>query len=334
MTVDTIAAEMRRYAAPTIDRGWQAQLTALGARDWWSDDDRYLLEWLEREATDRAATVLCALEVLSVLTTLPVMARLCPLPGEAHQAGRPSRGPAVDRRMLDRVRALLAKAESTEFPKEAEALSARAQELMARHRIDRALLAAASGGAGEASGRRLAVDSPYEAPKTVLLDVVATANGCRLVWHRSLGLCTVLGFPGDLDAVELLFTSLLAQATAAMVHAGPRRDALGRSRTRSFRQSFLTAYAQRIGERLAEASEAATRSAADRSPGTDLLPALAARDEAVDRAVEAMFPELGTRTVTSAGDREGWIIGRTAADLAALRPRGAVAGPEDRGAGD
>jgi hypothetical protein len=132
-------------------------------------------------------------------------------------------GDLPDRRMLDRVRALLAKAESTEFPKEAEALSARAQELMARHRIDRALLAAASGGAGEPSGRRLAVDSPYEAPKTVLLDVVATANGCRLVWHRSLGLCTVLGFPGDLDAVELLFTSLLAQATAAMVHAGPSK---------------------------------------------------------------------------------------------------------------
>jgi hypothetical protein len=43
----------------------------------------------------------------------------------------------LDQRMLDRVRALLAKAESTDFPQEADAFTARAQELMARHRIDR-----------------------------------------------------------------------------------------------------------------------------------------------------------------------------------------------------
>lgn len=63
----------------------------------------------------------------------------------------------------------------------------------------------------------------------------------------------VLGrrLPSDLDAVELLFTSLLVQATTAMLAAGSRQDAHGRSRTRSFRQSFLAAYAQRIGERLA-----------------------------------------------------------------------------------
>ena len=63
--------------------------------------------------------------------------------------------------------------------------------------------------------------------------MVAAANRCRAVWHRSLGLCTVLGFPGDLDAVELLVTSLLVQATTAMVQAGSRRDVYGRSRTRS-----------------------------------------------------------------------------------------------------
>jgi hypothetical protein len=38
------------------------------------------------------------------------------------------------------VRALLAKAESTTYPEEADALTAKAQELMARHSIDRAML--------------------------------------------------------------------------------------------------------------------------------------------------------------------------------------------------
>jgi hypothetical protein len=327
MATDVIAAEMRRYAAATVDEGWQAQLSALGARQWWSHDDGYPGEWAEREGLDRAVMVRCALELLAVLATLPLMARLGPLPGESRRpaTGRPE-GPGVDRRMLGRVRALLAKAESTEFPEEAEALSARAQELMARHSIDHALLAAESGHGDEPSGRRLAVDHPYEAPKTVLLDVVAKANRCRVVWHRNLGLCTVLGYPGDLDAVELLFTSLLAQATAALVRAGSRRDAHGRSRTRSFRHSFLTAYAQRIGERLSVATEAAQQRASAESPATDLLPMLAARDEAVDRAVGAMFPTLADRTVTSAGDREGWMSGRAAADLAALHTRDQVSG--------
>ena len=58
--------------------------------------------------------------------------------------------------MLSRIRALLAKAEATEYAEEAEALSARAQELMAKYSIDQALLAAESGGgdAGRTADRR------------------------------------------------------------------------------------------------------------------------------------------------------------------------------------
>ena len=37
--------------------------------------------------------------------------------------------------MLERVRALLAKAESTTFPEEADALTAKAQQLMTRHAL-------------------------------------------------------------------------------------------------------------------------------------------------------------------------------------------------------
>ena len=43
----------------------------------------------------------------------------------------------MDEKKLSRVRALLAKAESSSFPEEAEALSAKAQELMTRHALDR-----------------------------------------------------------------------------------------------------------------------------------------------------------------------------------------------------
>ena len=48
--------------------------------------------------------------------------------------------------------------------------------------------------------------------------------------------------PSDLAAVELLFTSLLVQAQTALMRAP--------GSSRSYRSSFLFAYAARIGERL------------------------------------------------------------------------------------
>jgi Protein of unknown function (DUF2786) len=326
LVTDVIAAEMAAYAAATVDERWEAQLTAIGARIWWDGDNRHLQEWAAREGIDRPAMVVCALELLHLLNALPELAPLGPPPGRARRdapAARPAQ--AVDQRMLGRVRALLAKAESTEFPEEAEALSGRAQELMARHSIDHALLAAESDTPEEPIGRRLPIDNPYEAPKAVLLDHVADANRCRAVWHRELGFSTVLGFPSDLDAVELLFTSLLVQATTALVHAGSRQDASGRSSTRSFRHSFLSAYAQRIGERLEEATGAAVRQAAA-ATGRDLLPVLAAREESVDQVVTTLFPKLTRHRVGSASNYEGWAAGRAAADLASLNARSEVTG--------
>jgi len=97
------------------------------------------------------------------------------------------------------------------------------------------------------------------------------------VWYKSPGMSAVIGFPADLDAVELLFTSLLVQANTAMLRAGAKRDQYGRSRTRAFRQSFLMSYAIRIGERLAGAAGDAERQVAAEAPGRNLLPVLAAR---------------------------------------------------------
>lgn len=329
LAVDAIAAEMRGYPAATVDERWHAQLVSLGARVWWDDGDTFLQARADREGIDRAAVIGCALKVTFVLSILPRLPLLCPLPGtvtRGGEGGADTRQRAMDERVLGRIRALLAKAESTEFPREAEALSARAQEMMARHSVDQALVWAAGAAGSEPEGRRLVVDNPYEAPKAVLLDVVARANRCRAVWHGRLGFSTVFGFASDLAAVELLFTSLLVQATAAMLAAGSRRDADGRSRTRSFRQSFLTAYAERIGERLQFATDRATARVAAESSGNDLLPALVCRDHAVDEAIREAFPQIQERAVSGVGDYEGWICGRTAADLANLNRQPVVAG--------
>jgi hypothetical protein len=113
------------------------------------------------------------------------------------------------------------------------------------------------------------------------------------------------------------------QATTVMMHAGAQRDAYGRSRIRSFRQSFLSSYSQWIGERLAGSAGVADRQAAAESLGTDLVPVPAARDSAVEHAVDEMFPDLTRHSVTPGTDREGWLRGRATVDLPPARaPRG------------
>jgi hypothetical protein len=292
-----VLAEVERYPPGTLDPRWEAQLGRLRAQSTaaWSPSPDLL-----------AAAARTLIGHVSVLPTLrPVGA----LPGE-YPAGL---APQVDQRLLARVRAMLAKAESTIHPAEADTFTAAAQELMARHSIDQVLLTQRSPGPASPDrpgARRIGIDNPYEAAKAALLDRVARANRCRSVWSRALGFGTVVGFDADLDAVETLFTSLLVQATTAMTRAGAQ---VGRARTRAFRRSFLAAYAVRIGERLTEI----TRAQAAGSAAT-LLPVLASRGEEVDEAVAELFPELSEYDVGAVTDAEGYASGTWAADQAGL----------------
>jgi Protein of unknown function (DUF2786) len=263
-----------------------------------------------------------AVELFVFLRRLPVIPTLIPPPSDKPHAAKPvgSAPVTLDDKILSRVRGLLAKAESTTFEEEADALLSKAQELMARHAIDIAMLEALKVGGTTAPGamaRRMHIDDPYFEAKTILLSVVGQANHCTSVTDTKLGLVTVLGFDADQDIVELLFTSLLAQATTAMVAAGRSTDRSGASRTKSFRRAFILAYASRIGERLEEAKQAATQSA-HTDLGDSFLPVLASRDEQVESAVNEMFPNL-KRTSSRISNVEGWHAGREAADHATLR---------------
>jgi len=76
-------------------------------------------------------------------------------------------------------------------------------------------------------------------------------------------MATVVGMAVDLELVDMLFTSLLIQATRALTEAGNVRITEGGyqparlNRSPSFRRAFLLSYATRIGERLAEAGQRA-----------------------------------------------------------------------------
>ncbi len=328
---DLMARQLARYAPATLDARWPGQLAELGARVWWPADALPLSARGVGPAWEGRVGV--ALEVAHLLLRLPSIQPVGAAPGAALPAAAKGR-PRVDERILSRVRALLAKAESTPYEAEAETFTAGAQALMARHSIDAALLAAADAAAGLGGEtplpRRIGIEAPYEDAKMLLLVVVAGANRCRTAWSQHFGFATVVGHPGDLEAVETLFTSLLVQATAAVGREGSRSDRYGRSRTRAFRSSFLTAYAHRIGERLTEVTKAETEAAAadpSRTGGRDLVPVLKHREEAVEAAFDTLFPTgLRSRTLGSVTDAEGWHSGRLAADRASLAMGAAVEG--------
>jgi hypothetical protein len=101
-----------------------------------------------------------------------------------------------------------------------------------------------------------------------------------------------------------------------MVVEGGRRDDGAPSRVRAFRQAFLAAYTQRIGERLADAAGAAERQAVAASPDSGVLPVLDARHRVVDEAVGKMFPDLARHGLGAGRDRQGWLPGLAAAHVA------------------
>ncbi|MER7111113.1 DUF2786 domain-containing protein [Streptomyces sp. NPDC000229] len=296
-----IVAETGRYEH--LPPRWAAQLAELGDTDW---------------RADRFSYATAVLELYRLLARLPAIEPVGPAPGTSPLHAAPVHG---EPRMLARIRALLAKAEATDYPEEAEALTAKAQELMARYSLDEAALAARTHSAEEPGAVRVGVDAPYETAKAILLDAVASANRCRAVWNEAFGFSTVVGFEPDLEVVELLYTSLLVQGTGAMTKAEAEQRKGGRKRTKTFRQSFLLAYAHRLGDRLASTSRRVT------AEEPTLLPVLAARDVAVTARADRMFPETTTTRVRGATDEAGWHHGTAAADRART-DHGRARGPE------
>ncbi|SDD98728.1 Protein of unknown function [Glycomyces harbinensis] len=255
------------------------------------------------------------LEALDLIDSVPEIPRVEPLPGSPMIAHR--LGVAESSRTYERIRALLAKAESTDSDAEAEAFTAKAQQLIARHSINEALLDEAGQGHREPETLRIIIERPYEQPKSELLAQIAHANHCRPVYWAAGGFTTLVGDRGDLRSVELLYSSLLVQATSAMTRAGSLVDRSGKSATRSFRQSFLASFAWRIGERLHESAADTEREVAEET-GTDLVPVMRERDDRVDAKTDALFPNLVRGRAIRVTNYEGHVAGRAAADAARL----------------
>lgn len=310
LAIGLIANDHARRDRRTLDPRWIRQLDSLSVPT--EADPDWILHTVARGGVGTTADHLIELvRILSGLRTIPT---LIPPPGAAGPDAPIDLTTPFESPMLERVRALLAKAESTEFDAEAEAFTAKAHELMARHSIDTAMLAARASNPDQPITVRIPIDNPYADAKVLLCQIVAEHCGARAVFQPAYAFSTVIGFAGDVAATDILFTSLLVQAQTAM--QGASRSARDRS-TRGFRSSFLSAYAHRIGERLDDINAHVKREA-EADAGYSLVPALASRDAAVREAVEAQFADLTFKRHRGARDAAGWTSGRLAADRANL----------------
>ncbi len=117
--------------------------------------------------------------------------------------------------LLARVRKLLAKAEDAGVtPAEAQALTAKAAELMAKYGIDRALLAARRPETDRPADRVIDVDNPWARVQAHLLCGLASALRCQCVILPRTGPGSrihVFGYSSDIERTDVLYTSLLVQ---------------------------------------------------------------------------------------------------------------------------
>ncbi len=233
--------------------------------------------------------------------------------------------PGSDDPILDKVRKLLAKAaDPATTVAEAELYNAKAADLIAGYGIDQALLGDETGTA-TVGDRRIGLDPPYARDKADLLATVAIALGCRCVRMRTrrdrgTGYALhVFGQRPDLERAELLFTSLLLQATTWLV----RTPVPAGEHQAAFRRSWLAGFTAAIGRRLEQAEQRAAHEAADRRTATGRSTALVLADRAheVEHALQEAYPRVRAaraRSLSGSGVAPGYRAGERA-DLGGTR---------------
>lgn len=238
--------------------------------------------------------------------------------------------PSASDDILRKIRGLLAKAENTEYGPEQEALMSKASALMAKHRVDEAMLADSKPlDRSKLVTRRVSVGSgPYVNGRLSLLAGIGRQMGVKILTQTTWDgrVCDLYGFETDVSAVELLYTSLLMQMTDAVrtqpVPAGKA--------TVSFRRSFQFGFAVAVENRLAEANRDAASTAVNsdtEGSGRSVALVLADRDAVVNDYMTSRVGKVrGTHRMGASKDRSGFDAGGTAGRKADLSDRRSMSG--------
>jgi hypothetical protein len=206
--------------------------------------------------------------------------------------------------LLARVRKLLVKAEADGVTQaEAEALTAKAAELMAKYGIDRALLAAVRPETDRPDDRMIDITNPWARVQAHLLCGLAAALRCQCVILPRTGPGSrihMFGFASDIERTDVLYTSLLLQMWQGLSAAEP--PAWSRS-PRAWRRSWLLGFATAVVARVRTAEQRAAERAADAPAGSGPSAALvlADRTEIIERTLRQAYPVTRTSRLTYSG---------------------------------
>jgi Protein of unknown function (DUF2786) len=210
--------------------------------------------------------------------------------------------------LLARVRKLLVKAEAAGVtPAEAQALTAKAAELMAKYGIDRALLAAERPETDRPADRVIDIGNPWARVQAHLLCGLASALRCQCVILPRTSPGTrihVFGFTSDIERADVLYTSLLVQMWQGL--AGTPLPARVES-ARAWRRSWLLGFATAVVARVRAAEERAARQGTGAAAGAGSRTALvlADRSDVITATLKHAYPVTRTSRVTYTGNGYG-----------------------------
>ncbi|MCX5237243.1 DUF2786 domain-containing protein [Streptomyces prunicolor] len=220
--------------------------------------------------------------------------------------------------MLAKVRALLVKAEDpAATPEEAETYFAKAAALMAKHGIERAMLADADPSLDRPGDRVIVVEGNYGNDRIYLLGYIADALNCHgITKDKSRGRTEVhlFGYESDLDRVELLFTSLLLQMFNGVRQGRP---AFG-EKLITYRKSWIAGFILTIHKRLQEIEARARQEAPAAASGRSAELVVADRKTVVLARFNAAYPDARSAGGKTKRRGTGYAAGQDAAKRADL----------------
>jgi hypothetical protein len=208
---------------------------------------------------------------------------------------------------LNRVRKLLAKAEAEGVtPPEAELLTAKAAELMARYGIDRARLGALHPDSDRPGSKIIDIDNPWAQVRAHLLAGLAGAMNCQCVLlstSKPGARIHLFGYESDLQRADIMYTSLLLQMATALRQAPvPPRSQIRsvRAWNRSFLLGFVTAVITRVKSAEGRARGVA-RDEDEKSDGPSTALVLADRALVIRTQLQQAYPTTRRTRITYSG---------------------------------
>lgn len=234
----------------------------------------------------------------------------------------------TEQKIIDKIRGLLAKAESTEFEAEAAAFLDKATELMAEYRVSEAVLAAAGRAADDPVDRTFIDLSGYHSPKGSLAVHLAEALDCHVLWAhggpRGTRRLAVVGHVSDLETFQALMVSLELQLDRELHQISGYNSGDTRARRTSFANGWVSRVGRRIKAHLAEAVDTAVAEAEAQDATSSVALVLAERRDVVaDKYQEFYKTKPRYRTSSRGSSRYGaYAAGQAAGNRADIGTKG------------